>query len=91
VEIRKTYPSTQMEESTERVVVRDNRSVPVVGKGKALLKLSYGKTLSLSNVLHVPHFRHNLIPVHLLGNAGLQVLFDDGIVIFTKHDVFVST
>jgi hypothetical protein len=47
---------TPIKENTEWVIVGDNRSVPVVGKGKALLKLTSGKTLSLSDVLHVPHF-----------------------------------
>ena len=47
---------TPMAEGTECVYVRDNRSVPVSGKGKVLLKLTFGKTLSLNNVLHVPHF-----------------------------------
>jgi hypothetical protein len=81
---------TPMEENTERVIVGDNSSVPVVGKGKTLLKLTSGKTLSLSDVLHVPHFRHNFISVHLLGKAELKVLFDGGIVTLTKHDVFVG-
>jgi hypothetical protein len=81
---------TPIKENTERVIVGDNRSVPVVGKGKALLKLTSGKTLSLSDVLHVPHFRHNLVSVHLLGKARLKVLFDGGIVTLTKHDVFIG-
>jgi hypothetical protein len=81
---------TPIEEGTEWVYVGDNRSVPVADKGKALLKLTSGKTLSLSNVLHVPHFRHNLISVLLLGKAGIKVAFDGGIVTLTKNDVFVG-
>jgi hypothetical protein len=57
---------TPIEEGTEWVYVGDNRSVPDAGKGKALIKLTSSKTLSLSNVLHVPHFRHNLISVCLV-------------------------
>ena len=62
----------------------------VSGKGKVFLKLTSGKTLSLNNVLHVPHFRHNLILVHLLGKASIKVLFDRGIVILNKNEVFVG-
>jgi hypothetical protein len=72
------------------VLVGDNKFVLVVGKEKALLKLTLSKILSLSNVLHVPHFQHNLILVYLLGKAGLKVLFDGGVVTLTKHDVFVG-
>uniref|UniRef100_A0A2N9GEZ3 Integrase catalytic domain-containing protein n=1 Tax=Fagus sylvatica TaxID=28930 RepID=A0A2N9GEZ3_FAGSY len=81
---------TPIEEGTEWVYVGDNRSVPDAGKGKALIKLTSSKTLSLSNVLHVPHFRHNLISVLLLGKAGIKVAFDGGIVTLTKNDVFVG-
>ena len=79
-----------MAEGTEYVYVRDNRFVLVSGKGKVLLKLTSGKTLSLNNVLHVPHFRHNLISVHMLGKVGIKVSFAGGIVTLTKNEVFVG-
>jgi hypothetical protein len=47
---------TLIKENIELVIVGNNRFVHVVGKGKTLLKLTSGKTLSLSDVLHVPHF-----------------------------------
>jgi hypothetical protein len=64
--------------------------MPVVGKGKALLRLTSGKTLSLSDILHIPHFRYNLVLVYLLGKARRKALFDGGIVTLTKHGVFVG-
>ena len=79
-----------MAEGTEFVYVGDNRSVLVNGKGKVLLKLTFGKTISLNNVFHVPHFQHNLISVHLLGKDGVKVLFNGGIVTLTKNEVFVG-
>jgi len=42
---------TPMEENTERVIIGDNRSVPMVGKGKAPLKLTSGKTKARLKVL----------------------------------------
>ena len=53
---------TPMAEGIECVYVGDNRSVSVSGKGKVLL--------------HIPHFRYNLISVHLLGKASIKILFD---------------
>jgi hypothetical protein len=47
---------TLIKKNTELVIVGDNRFVHVVDKEKALLKLTSGKTLSLSDVLYVPHF-----------------------------------
>jgi hypothetical protein len=79
-----------IKENTEQVIVGNNRYVLVVGKGKALLKLTSGKTLSLFDVLNVSHFRHNLVLVHLLSKAGLKVLFNGDTITLTKHDVFVG-
>lgn len=41
----------------------DSRPAPVIGKGKVMLKLTSGKVLSLSDVLHVPEIRSNLVSV----------------------------
>ena len=46
-----------------------SRPSPVIGKGKVLLKLTYGKKLALSDVLHVPDIRSNLVSMSLLGKA----------------------
>ena len=69
---------TPMAEGIECVYVGNNRSVSVSGKGKVLLKPTSSKTLSLNNVLHIPHLRYNLISVHLLGKASIKILFDGG-------------
>ena len=75
-----------MVKGIECVYVGDNRSVSMSGKGKVLLKLTSGKSLSLNNVLHIPYFQHNLISVHLLGKTSIKVLFDGGIVTLTKNE-----
>jgi len=41
----------------EQVFMGDSRPSPVVGKGKVLLKLTSGKILSLTDVLHVSEIR----------------------------------
>ena len=43
----------------------------VVGEGKVTLKLTFGKELSLTNVLHVHDIRKNLISGSLLSNKGV--------------------
>ena len=50
-----------MKEREEQVFMGDSRSSPVIGKGKVLLKLTFGKVLALSNVLHVSDIRWNLV------------------------------
>ena len=78
---------TPIVESTEFVYVGDNKLVLVSGKGKVLLKLSSSKILSLTNVSHIPHFRHNLISIC---KAGIKVLFDGGIFTLSKNEIFVG-
>ena len=48
---------TTVKEGEEQVFIGDSRSTPVIGKGKVLLKLTSGKVLALSHVLHVPDIR----------------------------------
>ncbi|RVW85530.1 Retrovirus-related Pol polyprotein from transposon TNT 1-94 [Vitis vinifera] len=50
----------------------DSRSTLVIGKGKVLLKLTSGKVLALSDVLHVPDINWNLVSVSLLGKARME-------------------
>jgi len=45
---------TSVGDGEEQVYLGDSRTTFVLGKGKVLLKLTFGKTLALSDVLHVP-------------------------------------
>ncbi|XP_022150382.1 uncharacterized protein LOC111018559 [Momordica charantia] len=56
-------PFHEFHDSTdgEFVFMGNSATVEVLGKGKILLKLTFDKTLSLSDVLYVPSLRRNLI------------------------------
>ena len=60
---------TTVKEGKEQVFIGDSRSTPVIGKQKVLLKLTSGKVLALSDVLHVSNIRWNLVRISLLGKA----------------------
>ncbi|KAK7287237.1 hypothetical protein RIF29_00393 [Crotalaria pallida] len=81
---------TSVGEGEEEVYLGDSRTASVLGKGKVLLKLTYGKTLSLSEVLHVPSIRANLVSVALLGKVGVKVTFESDKIVMTKNNVFVG-
>jgi len=74
----------------EQVYLGDSRTTSVLGKGKVLLKLTSGKTLALSDVLHVPSIRVNLIFVALLGKVGFKVSFESDKIVMTKNNVLVG-
>ena len=68
----------------------DLSAAPVVGKGKVLLKLTSGKTVSLSDVLHVPNIRANLVFVSLLGKVGIKLAFESDKIVMTKNGIFIG-
>ena len=47
----------------EQVYLGDLRNTSIQGKGKVLLKLTFGKKLALNDVIHVPSIRVNLVYV----------------------------
>ncbi|RVW46253.1 hypothetical protein CK203_096222 [Vitis vinifera] len=53
-------------------------------------KLTSRKALSLSDVLHVPDIRLNLVSISLLGKIGVRILFDSNKIVLTKNDAFVE-
>ena len=57
---------TPVREGEEQVFMGDSRPSPMIGKGKVILKLTSRKVHSLTNVLHVPDIRWNLVSVSLL-------------------------
>ena len=74
----------------EQVYLGDSRTTFVLGKGKVLLKLTSRKTLALSDVLHVPSIRVNLIYVALLRKVGVKVSFESDKIVMTRNNVFMG-
>nr|GEW17999.1 reverse transcriptase domain-containing protein [Tanacetum cinerariifolium] len=56
----------------------------IEGKGKVILKLTSGKDLVLSNVLHVPNITKNLISSPILSNKGFKLVFKSDNFVITK-------
>jgi hypothetical protein len=77
-------------EGVENVILSDSRTATVLGKGKVNLKLTSGKILSLSNVLHVPDMNYNLVCVSILSKAGIKTIFDSDKVLLSKCGGFVG-
>ncbi|XP_039155749.1 uncharacterized protein LOC104416603 [Eucalyptus grandis] len=77
-------------EGEKIIYLDDSRTAQVLGKGKVLLKLTFGKTLVLNDVLHVPNIRANLVSVALLGKVGVKVSFKSDKIVMTKNNVFVK-
>jgi hypothetical protein len=81
---------TILGDNEKLVYLTDSQTATVSGKGKILLKLTSGKTLALTNVLHVPSIKTNLISVSLLAKNGVNVSFESDKIILTKKNIFVG-
>ncbi|GKA04736.1 septin and tuftelin-interacting protein 1 homolog 1 [Tanacetum coccineum] len=62
----------------------------IEGKRKVILKLTSGKDLLLSNVLHVPNITKNLISRPILSNKGFKLMFESDKFIITKGGVYAG-
>jgi len=69
----------------EQVYLGDSRTTYVLRKGKVLLKITSGKTLALSDVLHV-----SSISIALLRKVWVKVSFKSNKIVMTKNNVFVG-
>jgi len=62
----------------------------MLGKGKILLKLTFGKILALNDLFYVPFLCRNLVSGSLLKKAGLKLVFEGDKVILAKNGDFMG-
>ena len=74
------------EESTdiECVYTGNSTIVVVICKGKVLLNVNSGKTLSLNNILYVPSLCRKLVSGALLNKVGLKLVFEADKIIISR-------
>ena len=70
---------------TKRLFTLVTHTTQVLGRRKVMLKLTSGKTLALSDVLHVPNIRANLVSVALLGKVGVKVSLEFDKIVMKKN------
>ena len=87
---RSIFVSYQKVNETEPMFMGNGTSSKIEGKGKVILKLTSGKDLVLSNVLHVPNITKNLISGPILSNKGFKLVFESDKFVITKGGVYVG-
>nr|GEX73419.1 zinc finger, CCHC-type [Tanacetum cinerariifolium] len=68
----------------------DDYFAPVHGKGSVALEFSFGKTITLFNVLYVPKLRKNLVSGPMLNKCGYKQVYESNKYILSKSGVFVG-
>ncbi|KAM1053110.1 hypothetical protein ACFX2C_000643 [Malus domestica] len=87
---RNLFVSYQSVDGGENMYMGNVIASAVAGKGKVTLKLTSGKEFSLTNVLHVPNIRNNLISGSFLSNKGFKIVFESDKFVITKGGVYVG-
>ena len=59
----------------EKVYMGNSSTSEIKGQGKVVLKMTYGKEVTLTNVLYVPKICNNLVSSSLLNNHGFRMVF----------------
>nr|GEX22474.1 zinc finger, CCHC-type [Tanacetum cinerariifolium] len=68
----------------------DDHFAHVQSKGSMELEFSYGKTITLFNVLYVPKLHKNLVSGHMLNKCGYKQVYESDKYILSKSGVFVG-
>ncbi|PHT51724.1 hypothetical protein CQW23_06186 [Capsicum baccatum] len=84
-ELFSTLSPAQVE---ERIYMTNSAIAKVEETGKVCLKMTFGKVLTLNNVLYVPELRKNLISVSLLEKNGFKCVFISEKIILSKGEVY---
>lgn len=83
----KTYTT---EYHSQEVLLGNHSSATVLGKGPVELQFTFGKTINLTNVFHVPDTRKNLVSANLLCKNGIKIVLESDKLIVSKNDMFVG-
>ncbi|GJZ55514.1 pol polyprotein [Tanacetum coccineum] len=87
---RRMFVSYQKVNEPEPMFMGNGTASKIKGKGKVILKLTSGKDLVLSNVLHVPNITKNLISGPILSNKGFKLVIESDKFVITKGGMYVG-
>ena len=74
----------------EKLYVGNSSTSKVEGVGKVALKMTFGKTVTLINVLHVLDVRKNLVSGSLLSKNGFKLVFVSDKFVLSKNEMYVG-
>ena len=77
-------------ENGEKVFMGNSAISEIKGQRKVILKMTFGKELTLTNVLYGPKIRKNLVFGSLLNNHGFQLVFESNKFVLSKSEMYVG-
>ena len=86
----KMFSTFEPTENGEKVYMRNFSTSKIKGQGKVILKMTYGKELTLTNVLYVPEIHKNLVFGSLLNSHGFLLVFESDKFVLSKNGMYVK-
>ncbi|PHT75012.1 Glyceraldehyde-3-phosphate dehydrogenase, cytosolic [Capsicum annuum] len=74
----------------EMIYMANSATAKIEGTEKIYLKMTFGKVLTLNNVLYVPELHRNLISVLLLDKNGFKCVTVSGKIVISKGEMYVG-
>ena len=87
---KKIFSTFEPIETGEKVLMGNSTTSNIKGEGKVVLKMMFGKELTLTNVLYVPEIRKNLVSGPLLNSHGFQLVFESDKFVLSKSGMYVG-
>ena len=87
---KKMFSSYEAINDGEQIFMGNSSTSKFKGKGKVILKMTFGKELTLNDVLHVPKIRKNLVSGSLLSKKGFRLVFESNKFVLTKSGIYVG-
>lgn len=85
---RNSFKTYELVGDDNIVYMGNSSSTKVVGKGTVKLKFTFGKIVTLMDVLHVPDIQKNLVSGTLLSKHGFKIVFEADKFILSKNSMF---
>ncbi|KAL6319114.1 hypothetical protein AAG906_011192 [Vitis piasezkii] len=79
--------STYVPVNGRNLIMGNSATSRVVGIGKVVLKMTFGKELVLTYVLHVPDICKNLVSGSMLSKSGFKLVFESDKFVFMKNGI----
>lgn len=87
---RSLFTSFELIEKGEKLLIGKFATFDIQGKGKVILHMISGKTLTLNNILYVPEIQKNLMSGSPLSKHGFRMVFEYDKVVLSKSRMFLG-
>ncbi|KAJ0031111.1 hypothetical protein Pint_13788 [Pistacia integerrima] len=84
------FNSFEPNDNGEKLHMGNSATSEIEGQGRMVLKMTYGKELTLNNVLYVLEIRKNLVSGSLLNKHGFHIVLESDKLVLSKNGMYVG-